>query len=54
VSTDVSEEYIAFIFRVEKIIRWARTPEDGGDMSLRIIGWHSTDYTALYPRRWYF
>jgi hypothetical protein len=27
-------------------------PEDGGDMFLRNVGWHSTDYTALYPR-WY-
>jgi hypothetical protein len=26
-------------------------PEDGGDMFLRDISWHSTDYTALYPRR---
>jgi hypothetical protein len=26
-------------------------PEDGGDMFLRNVGWHSTDYTALYPRR---
>jgi hypothetical protein len=25
--------------------------EDGGDMVLRNIGWLSTDYTALYPRR---
>jgi hypothetical protein len=28
-------------------------PEDGGDMFLRNIGWHSPDYTALYHRRWY-
>jgi hypothetical protein len=26
-------------------------PEDGGDMFLRNVGWLSTDYTALYPRR---
>jgi hypothetical protein len=26
-------------------------PEDGGDMFFRNVGWHSTDYTALYPRR---
>jgi hypothetical protein len=25
--------------------------EDGGNMFLRNFGWHSTDYTALYPRR---
>jgi hypothetical protein len=28
-------------------------PEDGGNMFPRNVGWHSTDYTALYPRRWY-
>jgi hypothetical protein len=28
-------------------------PEDGGDVFLRNVSWHSTDYTALYPRRWY-
>jgi hypothetical protein len=28
-------------------------PEDWGDMFLRNVGWRSTDYTALYPRRWY-
>jgi hypothetical protein len=27
--------------------------EDGGDMFFRNVGWLSTDYTALYPRRWY-
>jgi hypothetical protein len=27
--------------------------EDGGDMFLRNVGWHSTDYTALYPKRWH-
>jgi hypothetical protein len=26
-------------------------PEDGGDMSLRNVGWFPTDYTVLYPRR---
>jgi hypothetical protein len=26
-------------------------PENGGDMLHRNVGWHSTDYTALYPRR---
>jgi hypothetical protein len=25
----------------------------GGHMFLRNVGWHSTDYTASYPRRWY-
>jgi hypothetical protein len=28
-------------------------PEDGGYMFLLNVGWHSTDYTALYPRIWY-
>jgi hypothetical protein len=28
-------------------------PEYGGDFFLRNVGWLSTDYTALYPRRWY-
>jgi hypothetical protein len=26
-------------------------PEDGKDLFLRNVGWHLTDYTALYPRR---
>jgi hypothetical protein len=25
-------------------------PKDGGDMFLRNVGWHSTDYTMLHPR----
>jgi hypothetical protein len=28
-------------------------PEDGGDMFLRNVGWLSTDYTTLNPRKWY-
>jgi hypothetical protein len=28
-------------------------PEDGGDMFLRNVCWHSTDYTALYLKCWY-
>jgi hypothetical protein len=28
-------------------------PDDGGNMLLRNVGWHSTDYTAAYLRRWY-
>jgi hypothetical protein len=27
------------------------SPEDGGDIFLRIISWYSTDYMALHPRR---
>jgi hypothetical protein len=58
--TDVSEEYIASIFRVEEYAaqetsvkasgkKWSS--EDGGDMFLRNVCWHSADYTALYSRR---
>jgi hypothetical protein len=25
--------------------------EDGGDMFLQNVGWLSTEYTALYPKR---
>jgi hypothetical protein len=28
-------------------------PEDRGDTFLRNVGYHSTHYTASYPRRWY-
>jgi hypothetical protein len=28
-------------------------PEDGGDTFLRNVGYHSTHYTASYPRRIY-
>jgi hypothetical protein len=31
----------------------ASHPEDGGDTFLRNVGYHSTHYTALYPRRRY-
>jgi hypothetical protein len=29
-------------------------PEDGGDTVLRNVGYHSTHYTASYPRRRYY
>jgi hypothetical protein len=32
-------------------VTWRCGREDGSDMFLRNIGWLSTDYTALYPRR---
>jgi hypothetical protein len=44
VSTDVSEEHIASIFRVEKI-NWARNQRENN------VGWHSTDYTVLYSQK---
>jgi hypothetical protein len=28
-------------------------PEDGGDIFLRNVGWHSAGYAVLYPRRLY-
>jgi hypothetical protein len=36
-----------------KKISWARTPEYGGDMFLRNVGWHPMDHTAFYPGRQY-
>jgi hypothetical protein len=55
--TNVSEELIASIFRVEKSANeepvWAggcRVTEDGGDMYLRNAGSHKI-YTAPHPRR---
>jgi hypothetical protein len=60
VSTDVSEEHIASIFRIEEISsanqrasRWLAESEDGSDMFLQNVCWNSTYYTASYPRRWY-
>jgi hypothetical protein len=60
--TDVSEERIASIFRVEKITESAATrsswfsargffyTEDEGEKLLRNVGSHK-NYTALHPRR---
>jgi hypothetical protein len=64
--TDVSEECIASIFRVEKSgseeLKWAATfslyflargpfyPEDGGDTFLRNVGSRKI-YTAPHPRK---
>jgi hypothetical protein len=57
--TDVSEERIASILRVEKSAatcsRWFLAPgffypEDGGDTFLRNVGSYKT-YTAPHPRR---
>jgi hypothetical protein len=35
------------------LLRLFFDPEYGGDMFLRNVGWIPTDYTVLYPRRWY-
>jgi hypothetical protein len=58
--TDVSEEHIAYIFRVEKSASeepaWscrqqtASYPEDGGDTFPRNVGSYKI-YTAPHPRR---
>jgi hypothetical protein len=58
-SADVSEEHIVSFFRVEEIVsarsqranRWYLLAR--WFLFLRNVGWHSTDCTALYPRRWY-
>jgi hypothetical protein len=55
VSTDVSKERIASIFRIEKLTRTQREqvaadPEDGGDTFLRNVGSHKI-YTAPHPKR---
>jgi hypothetical protein len=58
VGTDVSEEFIVSIHRVEKSASeepaWAAAdyPEDGEDTFLRNVGSHKI-YTAPYPRRWH-
>jgi hypothetical protein len=33
------------------LLRLLFDPEDGGDVCLREVGWLSTDYTTLHPRR---
>jgi hypothetical protein len=40
---------------LKSIFFWDMTPcsEDGGDKFLRNVGYHSTHYTASYPRRRY-
>jgi hypothetical protein len=52
VTTDVSEEHIASIFRVKEILSARTSKQAGGDMFLQNVGCNSTDYTASYPRRW--
>jgi hypothetical protein len=65
-STDISEEHIAPIFRVEDsaeqklvacklragfLFSLLLEPEDGGYVSIRNVGWLSLGYTALDSRR---
>jgi hypothetical protein len=35
-------------FRLVSFSAYFLDPEEGGDMLLRTVGWHSTGYTALY------
>jgi hypothetical protein len=64
---DISEKRVAAVFRVEKepeqetrlatcfhagFLLGFFYPEDGGDIFLRYVDSLSSDYTALYPRRY--
>jgi hypothetical protein len=64
ISTDISEKYIASIFRAEKSLLLCRallsysffpvftfSSEDAGRTFLRNVGIHIPDYTPLYSRR---
>jgi hypothetical protein len=42
---------VCYLIYAGSLLCWFLEPEDGGDMLLRNVGWLSTDYTALYPRR---
>jgi hypothetical protein len=58
-STDVSEEHtaggkLATFVHAGFSLSLFFDPEDGGDIFLRNVGGHSTDYTAYYPRRFIF
>jgi hypothetical protein len=41
-----------YLFRAGILLVLFFNPEVGGDMFLRNVGWLSTDYTALYPKRY--
>jgi hypothetical protein len=51
-STDVSEEHVASVFRVEEQSERDTSVKAGGkqDMSLRNVSWLLTDYMLLYPK----
>jgi hypothetical protein len=55
-STDVSQENVASIFSylhpASLLLGSFVDPEGGDKMLFRNVGCLSTDYTALYPRRW--
>jgi hypothetical protein len=48
---NTSPAILSACFHVDVLFGLFFDYEDGGDMFLRNIGWHSTDYTALYPER---
>jgi hypothetical protein len=49
--TDVSEEHNACIYRVEEKAEQETSVKASGKQRNRTIGWVSTNYTPLYPRR---
>jgi hypothetical protein len=52
-ATDFSEEHIATCFHAGFLLGLFFDTENGGEMFLRNVGCLSTDYMALYPRKWY-
>jgi hypothetical protein len=42
---------VSFFLHAGSLFGLLFDPKDGGDMYLRNVGWYSTDYTALYSRR---
>jgi hypothetical protein len=64
-SRNISEEFFLSSGIQRSVVRWMSTdfsvsgfslvllfnPKDGGNMFLRNISWHSTNYTALYLER---
>jgi hypothetical protein len=56
-STDVSEEHIGRA-RNQRESRWQRSSDSGSGLKMELCfsetSVDSADYTALYPRRWYY
>jgi hypothetical protein len=52
-TTRVSKQasYAYYLLPAGILLRLFYNPEDRGDMFLRNVGWLSTDYMALCPRR---
>jgi hypothetical protein len=49
--SDINEALLANFLHAGILLGLFFNPEDGSDMFLRNVGWLSTDYTSLYPRR---